>query len=92
MDLDKRMAEKLRQIVEREGDQVTDLRLWRLGADHLGAIGFNHHAAGARAGLLPLEMMMYRMERMRMLRKDVSAALIKNWSATHNTRYQSRHL
>jgi cation diffusion facilitator family transporter len=35
---DPRMAEKVRKIIETEGDQVTDLHLWRLGPGHLGAI------------------------------------------------------
>ena len=35
---DPRMAEKVRGIIESEGDQVTDLHLWRLGPGHLGAI------------------------------------------------------
>jgi cation diffusion facilitator family transporter len=35
---DKRMAERLRQMIEGEGDQITDLHLWRLGPGHLGAI------------------------------------------------------
>jgi cation diffusion facilitator family transporter len=35
---DPRMAEKLRQTIESEGDRVTDLHLWRLGPGHLGAI------------------------------------------------------
>jgi cation diffusion facilitator family transporter len=35
---DPRMAEKVRVIIEAEGDQVTDLHLWRLGPGHLGAI------------------------------------------------------
>jgi cation diffusion facilitator family transporter len=35
---DERMAEKLRQVIEAEGDQVADLHLWRLGPGHLGAI------------------------------------------------------
>ncbi len=35
---DSRIAEKVRQVVESEGDQVTDLHLWRLGPGHLGAI------------------------------------------------------
>ena len=35
---DKRMAENLRQMVEADGDQLTDLHLWRLGPGHLGAI------------------------------------------------------
>ena len=35
---DKRMAEKVRQTIEGEGDQIADLHLWRLGPGHLGAI------------------------------------------------------
>jgi cation diffusion facilitator family transporter len=35
---DPRMAEKVRTAIEREGDRVTDLHLWRLGPGHLGAI------------------------------------------------------
>jgi cation diffusion facilitator family transporter len=35
---DSRMAEKVRHTIESEGDQVTDLHLWRLGPGHLGAI------------------------------------------------------
>ncbi|WP_441300051.1 CDF family Co(II)/Ni(II) efflux transporter DmeF [Bradyrhizobium sp.] len=35
---DSRIAEKVRQVVESEGDRVTDLHLWRLGPGHLGAI------------------------------------------------------
>jgi cation diffusion facilitator family transporter len=35
---DPRMAEKVRSLIEAEGDQVTDLHLWRLGPGHLGAI------------------------------------------------------
>jgi len=35
---DLRMAEKVRALIECEGDQVTDLHLWRLGPGHLGAI------------------------------------------------------
>jgi cation diffusion facilitator family transporter len=33
-----RMAEKVRQTIESDGDRVTDLHLWRLGPGHLGAI------------------------------------------------------
>ncbi len=32
------MAEKVRRVVESDGDRVTDLHLWRLGPGHLGAI------------------------------------------------------
>jgi cation diffusion facilitator family transporter len=35
---DPRMAEKVRMVIESEGDRVTDLHLWRLGPGHLGAI------------------------------------------------------
>jgi cation diffusion facilitator family transporter len=35
---DPRMAERVRNVIESEGDQVTDLHLWRLGPGHLGAI------------------------------------------------------
>ena len=35
---DSTIAEKVRQVVESEGDRVTDLHLWRLGPGHLGAI------------------------------------------------------
>jgi cation diffusion facilitator family transporter len=35
---DPRMAEKVRSAIEREGDRVIDLHLWRLGPGHLGAI------------------------------------------------------
>jgi cation diffusion facilitator family transporter len=32
------MADKVRRAIESDGDQVTDLHLWRLGPGHLGAI------------------------------------------------------
>ena len=35
---DARLAERLRQAIEAEGDQLADLHLWRLGPGHLGAI------------------------------------------------------
>jgi cation diffusion facilitator family transporter len=35
---DRQMTERIRQAIEREGDRVTDLHLWRLGPGHLGAI------------------------------------------------------
>jgi len=38
MNPDARMASRLRQTLEREGDQIADLHLWRLGPGHLGAI------------------------------------------------------
>lgn len=38
MNPDRRMAENLREAIEREGDRLGDLHLWRLGPGHLGAI------------------------------------------------------
>jgi len=38
MNPDRPMANNLRQAIEREGDQLADLHLWRLGPGHLGAI------------------------------------------------------
>jgi len=38
MNPDQVMANKLRQVIETEGDQLADLHLWRLGPGHLGAI------------------------------------------------------
>lgn len=38
MNPDRRMANKLREAVENEGDTLADLHLWRLGPGHLGAI------------------------------------------------------
>jgi cation diffusion facilitator family transporter len=35
---DPQMTERVRKIIEAEGDRVTDLHLWRLGPGHLGAI------------------------------------------------------
>jgi cation diffusion facilitator family transporter len=35
---DRAMAERVREIVERDGDRLADLHLWRLGPGHLGAI------------------------------------------------------
>jgi len=32
------MAERMRATIETDGDQLTDLHLWRLGPGHLGAI------------------------------------------------------
>ena len=50
---DPRMAEKVRDIIEAEGDRVTDLHLWRLGPGHLGAIVCDRHRRDARSGALP---------------------------------------
>jgi cation diffusion facilitator family transporter len=38
MNPDRGMAERLRQAIERDGDTLADLHLWRLGPGHLGAI------------------------------------------------------
>jgi cation diffusion facilitator family transporter len=38
MNPDRSMAERMRAIVEADGDRLTDLHLWRLGPGHLGAI------------------------------------------------------
>jgi Co/Zn/Cd efflux system component len=35
---DLKLAERLRAAVEGEGDQLTDLHLWRVGPGHLAAI------------------------------------------------------
>jgi cation diffusion facilitator family transporter len=35
---DRGLAERLRQTIEGDGDQIADLHLWRLGPGHLGAI------------------------------------------------------
>jgi cation diffusion facilitator family transporter len=35
---DPRLADKVRNAIEGDGDEVTDLHLWRLGPGHLGAI------------------------------------------------------
>jgi cation diffusion facilitator family transporter len=35
---DRQMAASIRQEIETDGDQLTDLHLWRLGPGHLGAI------------------------------------------------------
>jgi cation diffusion facilitator family transporter len=38
MNPDRRMADNLKNSIEREGDKLVDLHLWRLGPGHLGAI------------------------------------------------------
>jgi Co/Zn/Cd efflux system component len=35
---DRDMAERMRAMIECDGDRLTDLHLWRLGPGHLGAI------------------------------------------------------
>ncbi len=35
---DRNMAQKLREVIEADGDKLADLHLWRLGPGHLGAI------------------------------------------------------
>ena len=38
MNPDRNMAERMWAISETDGDQLTDVHLWRLGPGHLGAI------------------------------------------------------
>jgi cation diffusion facilitator family transporter len=38
MNPDQGMAERIRSVIEVDGDRLTDLHLWRLGPGHLGAI------------------------------------------------------
>jgi Co/Zn/Cd efflux system component len=38
MNPDQNMAQRMRATIEADGDQITDLHLWRLGPGHLGAI------------------------------------------------------
>jgi cation diffusion facilitator family transporter len=38
MNPDRRMSDSLRQVIESDGDSVSDLHLWRVGPGHLGAI------------------------------------------------------
>src|SRR5262249_27440700 len=38
MNPDQRMAERMRTMIEVDGDRLTDLHLWRLGPGHLGAV------------------------------------------------------
>jgi len=38
MNPDRGMAERMRAVIEADGDRLTDLHLWRLGPGHLGAI------------------------------------------------------
>jgi cation diffusion facilitator family transporter len=38
MNPDQSMAERMRSVIEVDGDRLTDLHLWRLGPGHLGAI------------------------------------------------------
>jgi cation diffusion facilitator family transporter len=38
MNPDRSMADRMRAIIEVDGDRLTDLHLWRLGPGHLGAI------------------------------------------------------
>jgi cation diffusion facilitator family transporter len=38
MSPDRAMAERMRATIERDGDRLADLHLWRLGPGHLGAI------------------------------------------------------
>jgi cation diffusion facilitator family transporter len=38
MNPDQSMAQRMRDVIETDGDRLTDLHLWRLGPGHLGAI------------------------------------------------------
>jgi cation diffusion facilitator family transporter len=38
MNPDNTMAERMRTVIEVDGDRLTDLHLWRLGPGHLGAV------------------------------------------------------
>ncbi len=38
MNPDRQLTEELRRAIERDGDSLADLHLWRLGPGHLGAI------------------------------------------------------
>jgi Co/Zn/Cd efflux system component len=38
INLDRGMAERLRQAIEANGDQLANLHLWRVGPGHFGAI------------------------------------------------------
>jgi Co/Zn/Cd efflux system component len=38
MNPDQTMAQRMRDLIETDGDRLTDLHLWRLGPGHLGAI------------------------------------------------------
>jgi cation diffusion facilitator family transporter len=38
MNPDRNMADRMRAVIEADGDRLTDLHLWRLGPGHLGAI------------------------------------------------------
>jgi cation diffusion facilitator family transporter len=38
MNPDRSMTERMRAMIETDGDQLTDLHLWRLGPGHLGAV------------------------------------------------------
>lgn len=54
-----RTADRMRQVIEEDGDKVVDLHLWRLGPGHLGAIvavatDADRDAAFYRARLAPV--------------------------------------
>jgi cation diffusion facilitator family transporter len=38
MNPDRAMAERMRSVIETDGDQLTDFHVWRLGPGHLGAV------------------------------------------------------
>ena len=47
MNPDRDMAERMRAVIETDGDRLTDLHLWRLGPGHLGAILSRRDAAAS---------------------------------------------
>ncbi len=46
---DRRLAQRLRETIEADGDELADLHLWRLGPGHLGAILSVRTASGLGA-------------------------------------------
>ena len=47
---DRRLAQRLRETIEADGDELADLHLWRLGPGHLGAILSVRTASGMGVG------------------------------------------
>jgi cation diffusion facilitator family transporter len=50
MNPDRGLTERVRKVVETEGDRLTDLHVWRLGPGHLGAIVSVETASDRGAG------------------------------------------
>ena len=55
MNPDRGMAERMRALIEADGDRLTDLHLWRLGPGPSGRDLVSGDAAAARTGLLPVD-------------------------------------